>query len=130
MMSFLKNIFSNNKKTTKFPGVVVGKIMTVESHPNADRLQITTVDVGKILKVVCGAPNIAIGQLVPVAVVGAVLPNGMVIQQASIRGVESEGMICAEDELGLGHEHFGVVILPYGKVGDPIDEYININNKN
>jgi phenylalanyl-tRNA synthetase beta chain len=125
-MSWLKNIFSSKQnKKTNFPNVVVGQIVAIENHPNADRLQLATVNVGKNIKVVCGAPNIAIGQLVPVALVGAVLANGLVIQQASIRGVESQGMICAADELGIGHDHTGIIVLDNGKIGEPIDNYIN-----
>lgn len=124
MLSFLKNIFSKGQKT-KFPGVVVGQIISIDAHPNADRLQLATVNVGKKIKVVCGAPNIAIGQLVPVALVGTVLPSGMVIQQSTIRGVESEGMICAEDELGIGEDHTGIVVLTSGNIGEPIDKYLN-----
>ncbi|MCX6792540.1 MAG: hypothetical protein NTY12_00785 [Candidatus Falkowbacteria bacterium] len=124
MLSFLTNLFSNKNNKTKFPKVVVGQIVAIENHPNADRLQLATVNVGKHLKVVCGAPNISIGQLVPVALVGAALPNGIVIQQASIRGVDSEGMICAEDELCIGHDHSGIIVFSEGKIGDTIDKYI------
>jgi len=110
---------------TRFPNVVVGKILTIEPHPNADRLQLVTVDVGQELKIVCGGPNIALGQFVPVALVGATLANGMVIEKILIRGVESEGMLCSERELGLGDDHSGILILDNGKVGDIIDEYVN-----
>lgn len=94
-------------------GIVVGKVLTCEQHPNADKLKKTTVDIGgnKILEIVCGAPNVAAGQVVPIAVVGTTLydPSGKPFQiaKAKIRGEVSEGMICAEDELGLSDDHAG-----------------------
>ncbi len=92
--------------------VVVGEILEVKKHPNADKLQLAVVDAGnKKLNIVCGAPNIAKGQKVPVALVGAKLPNGLEIAKAKVRGEESEGMLCAEDELGLGSDHNGIIIL-------------------
>lgn len=130
-MSFLSKIFSAFKKTsnrsqpTKFPGVVIGKIKKVEAHPNADRLRVVMVDIGETLQIVCGASNITAGQLVPVATVGTTLPNGVTITKATIRGVESSGMLCAEDELGLGTDHSGIKILTYGIIGEPIDSSIN-----
>jgi phenylalanyl-tRNA synthetase beta chain len=126
MTSFLRRLFGSKKPdSTKFPNVVVGKIIDIESHPNANRLQLATVDVGKRLRIVCGAPNIAVGQFVPVALVGASLANGLVIQQAAIRGVDSEGMLCAEDELGIGSDHSGIMVFESARVGDPIDNYLN-----
>lgn len=122
-ISALKNIFSS-KPSTKFPNVVVGKIIDIELHPNADRLRIAVVDVGQIQRIVCGAPNIEPGQLVPVALLGASLPNGTTIKEAVIRGVPSSGMLCAEDELGLGTDHSGIKILKGGTVGEPIDAYL------
>jgi len=123
ILSFLKKIYSK-KPQTKFPGVAVGKIIDVELHPNADRLRIAVVDVGRTLRVVCGAPNITAGQLVPVALLGATLPNGIVIKEAVIRGVPSVGMLCAEDELGLGEDHSGIKILSGGQPGENIDLYL------
>ncbi len=127
MFSFIKKLFSSKSASaeTRFPNVVVGKILQIESHPNADRLQLATVDVGRHLRLVCGAPNIEVGQYVPVALVGAQLPNGLVIQQASIRGVDSEGMICAADELGIGTDHSGVIIFQEARIGETIDSYLN-----
>lgn len=92
--------------------IVVGEVMAVEKHPNADRLKVTTVNIGKeLLQIVCGAPNVAIGQKVAVALVGAKLPNGMVIETREVRGIKSMGMICAEDEIGLGNNHEGIMVL-------------------
>jgi phenylalanyl-tRNA synthetase beta chain len=98
-------------------GVVVGKVLTCIQHPNADRLKITTVDLGdgKPVQIVCGAPNVAVGQKVPVATIGTVLYDdkgeGFKIKKGKIRGEESHGMICAEDELGLGKGHDGILVL-------------------
>ena len=98
-------------------GVVVGKVLTCIQHPNADRLKITTVDLGdgKPVQIVCGAPNVAAGQKVPVATIGTVLYDdkgeGFKIKKGKIRGEESNGMICAEDELGLGKGHDGILVL-------------------
>lgn len=95
------------------PSVVVGHILKREAHPNADRLSVCTVTTGgeAPLQVVCGAPNCDAGQKVAVALVGTELPGGT-IRKAKIRGVESFGMICAEDELGLGADHSGIMVLP------------------
>jgi len=98
-------------------GVVVGKVLTCEQHPNADRLKITTVDLGNgaPVQIVCGAPNVAAGQTVPVATIGTMLYDdkgeGFKIKKGKIRGEESFGMICAEDELGLGSSHDGILVL-------------------
>ena len=107
-------------------GIVVGEVLTCEQHPNADRLKVTTVDVGldKPLSIVCGAPNVAAGQKVPVALIGTTLYSGegepWVIKKGKIRGEESHGMICAEDELGLGTSHDGIMVLDNElKVGTP-----------
>src|SRR3990170_3652875 len=98
--------------------VVVGRLITVERHPNADKLWLTTVDVGDPtgpLQVVCGADNVAPGQLVPVARVGAVLPGERRIERSKIRGVESQGMLCSSAELGLGDDAEGIHILGSGE---------------
>lgn len=114
-------------------GVVVGEVLTCVQHPNADRLKLTTVDVGgeKPLQIVCGAPNVAVGQKVPVATIGTVLYDkngeGFTIKKGKIRGESSEGMICAEDELGLGDDHDGIMILDDKLVvGTPASEVFNI----
>lgn len=111
--------------------VVIGKVLTCEKHPNADKLSVTTVDAGLTspLQIVCGAPNVAAGQTVVVAKVGAELfPFGQEesfrIKKAKIRGVESEGMICAEDEIGLGQGHDGIMVLNTDLApGTPAAEY-------
>jgi phenylalanyl-tRNA synthetase beta chain len=114
-------------------GLVIGEVMTCIKHPNADKLSLTTVNVGgdKILNIVCGAPNIAAGQKVIVALEGTTLypseGEPFVIKKSKIRGEASEGMICAEDEIGLGVSHAGVIVLaPDTKVGTPASEYFQI----
>ena len=113
----------------KYKNVIVGKILEVKPHPNADRLRLALVEIGKEkLEIVCGASNIEPGQLVPVALVGAILPNGIEIQPAEIRGVKSNGMLCAADELGLGEDHTGILILDKVKVGQNFSDYLNLND--
>ena len=114
-------------------GIVVGKVLTCEKHPNADKLSKTTVDVGNatILNIVCGASNVAAGQIVAVAVVGTTLfdKNGgsFTINKTKIRGEVSEGMICAEDEIGLGNSHDGIMVLNETyEVGKPLADYFDI----
>ncbi|MBD3637715.1 MAG: phenylalanine--tRNA ligase subunit beta [Crocinitomicaceae bacterium] len=116
-------------------GVVIGKVLTKEKHPDADRLNVTTVDVGNgdPLQIVCGAPNVEIGQKVAVATVGTTLyPNPdepFKIKKSKIRGVESVGMICAEDELGLGEDHDGIMVLdPESEIGTPAKEFFEIED--
>lgn len=111
-------------------GVVIGEVLTCEQHPNADKLKLTTINVGKEapLKVVCGAANVAAGQKVAVATIGATIypmtGEPMTMKAAKIRGEESEGMICAEDELGLGYSHDGIMVLPSNLTpGTPAAEY-------
>lgn len=99
-------------------GLIIGEVITCEKHPDADKLKITTVDNGKgeTLQIVCGANNVAVGQKVIVAPQGTTLYplNGepLVIKKAKIRGIESNGMICAEDEIGIGTSHLGIIVLP------------------
>src|SRR5690554_6821409 len=98
-------------------GVVVGHVLSCDPHPNADRLKVTTVDLGgeEPVQIVCGAPNVAAGQKVPVATVGTTLydvdGNPFDIKKSKIRGEVSLGMICSEDELGLGTSHDGIMVL-------------------
>ena len=114
-------------------GVVIGEVITCEQHPNADKLKVTTVSLGEELpvQIVCGAPNVATGQKVPVATIGTVLydaeGNSFKIKKGKIRGEESFGMICAEDELGLGKSHDGIMVLDNDlKPGTPAAEVFNI----
>jgi phenylalanyl-tRNA synthetase beta chain len=113
-------------------GIVIGEVKRCAKHPDADRLSVTTVDIGqgRLLPIVCGAPNVATGQKVLVATVGTLLykeEESFEIKKAKIRGEVSEGMICAEDELGIGTDHEGVVVLPENTpVGMPAAEYFNI----
>jgi phenylalanyl-tRNA synthetase beta chain len=110
-------------------GFVVGKVLTAEQHPDADRLSVCTVDVGagEPSTIVCGAPNVAAGQTVPVALPGAVMPGGTKLGKAKLRGVESAGMILAEDELGIGDQHSGIVVLGDGLTpGTPLLEALPI----
>ncbi len=115
-------------------GVVIGHVLTCEKHPDADKLKITTVDLGDgnaPVQIVCGAPNVAAGQKVPVATIGTKLfdkeGNGFEIKKGKIRGQESHGMICAEDELGLGESHDGIMILNEDlKPGTPASKVFEI----
>ena len=115
-------------------GLVIGEVLTCEEHPNSDHLHITTVNVGsgEPLQVVCGAPNVAAGQKVVVAVNGTKLYDGdkeFTIKRSKIRGVESNGMICAEDEIGVGTDHSGIIVLPGSAVvGTPAKEYYNVKS--
>ncbi len=115
-------------------GVVIGEVLTCEKHPGADKLSVTTVNLGKgePVQIVCGAPNVAAGQRVPVARVGTTLwpdEKGFTIKQAKIRGVLSQGMICAEDELGLGSSHEGIMVLdPETRPGTPAADYFRVEN--
>ncbi|KKP97360.1 MAG: Phenylalanine-tRNA ligase beta subunit [Candidatus Moranbacteria bacterium GW2011_GWE1_36_7] len=104
---------SVEKVGSDFEGVVVGEILEISKHPNADKLQLTKVDVGdgKVLGIVCGATNISVGDHVPVATVGTKMPVGFEIKEAEIRGEKSFGMLCAFDELGLGTDHSGIMQL-------------------
>ena len=116
------------KKLEKF---VVGYVESKEKHPKADRLSVCMVNDGSaISQIVCGAPNVEAGQKVPVALLGAVVPaNGMEISKVKLRGVESSGMICAEDELGIGNDHSGIMILPEdAPVGTPLAEYLGLDD--
>jgi phenylalanyl-tRNA synthetase beta chain len=111
-------------------GLVIGEVLTVDKHPNADKLSVTTVNIGQpeALSIVCGAPNVAVGQKVVVATVGSTIypttGDPMTMKPAKIRGIESQGMICAEDEIGLGTSHAGILVLPAdAKIGTRATEY-------
>ena len=113
-------------------GVVVAKVVECEPHPDSDHLHVTRVDdgTGELLTVVCGAPNVAAGQKVLLAKIGTVLPGDFKIKKSKIRGVESFGMICAEDELGIGEDHAGIMVLPEDAVvGTPAKEYLQLKDE-
>lgn len=115
-------------------GVVIGEILSCVQHPDADKLKVTEVNIGtdEPVQIVCGAPNVAAGQKVPVATVGTEIyteDGSFTIKKSKLRGQVSEGMICAEDELGLGESHDGIMILdPAAKVGSPAAEYFEIES--
>lgn len=115
-------------------GLVVAEVLTCEPHPNSDHMHVTTVNVGGEVpvQIVCGAPNVAAGQKVIVATLGTVLYDGdkeFVIKKSKLRGVESNGMICAEDEIGVGTSHDGIIVLPQDAiVGTPAAEYYNLES--
>ena len=116
-------------------GLVVGHVLTCEAHPNSDHMHICSVDLGtgEPAQIVCGAPNVAAGQKVIVATLGTVLygPEGesFTIKRSKLRGVESLGMICAEDEIGIGQSHDGIMILPEETpVGMPAAEYFQLES--
>ncbi|MBQ9591725.1 MAG: phenylalanine--tRNA ligase subunit beta [Paludibacteraceae bacterium] len=115
-------------------GLVVGEVLTCEAHPNSDHLHVTTVNVGEgePLQIVCGAPNVAAGQKVIVATIGTVLYDGeasFTIKKSKLRGVESSGMLCAEDEIGVGTSHDGIIVLPAEtQVGMKAADYYQIEN--
>ena len=123
----------------RFDKVVVGQILEIKKHPNADKLQIATVRISQLktkdarfkiqdLSIICGAPNIAVGQIVPVALIGAALPNGMAIERRKIRDVESEGMLCSAKELGLAEDAAGIYILSQDlKIGIPLVEALGLD---
>lgn len=116
-------------------GLVIGEVLTCTGHPNSDHLHLTTVNIGnggEPLKIVCGAPNVAAGQKVVVATVGTKLWPGeeeITIKRSKIRGEESFGMICAEDEIGIGSSHDGIIVLPPDAVvGTPAREYYHVKS--
>jgi phenylalanyl-tRNA synthetase beta chain len=116
-------------------GLVIGEVLECEKHPDADKLSLTKVNIGtgEPLQIVCGASNIAAGQKVVVATIGTTIypaaGEPLTMKKAKIRGAESHGMICAEDEIGLGQSHAGIMVLPAdAKVGTPAAEYFNVYN--
>ncbi|MGH8493543.1 MAG: phenylalanine--tRNA ligase subunit beta [Moraxellaceae bacterium] len=113
-----------------FTNVFVGEVLDVVPHPDADKLRVTKVNAGgEILQIVCGAANVRVGLRVPVAVVGAELPGGLKIKQAKLRGVESSGMLCSEEELGLAASADGLMELPLdAPVGQSIREYLQLDD--
>ena len=115
-------------------GLVIGEVMTCEPHPDSDHMHVTTVNLGEgePVQIVCGAPNVAAGQKVVVATIGTKLYDGdecFTIKKSKLRGVESFGMICAEDEIGVGTSHDGIIVLPAdAKVGQPAAEYYQLES--
>jgi phenylalanyl-tRNA synthetase beta chain len=119
----VENIY---RSPSSFQGIVVGKILDIEKHPYADKLNICSVDIGKEkLSIVCGAQNVRKGQHVPVALKGSRLAYGVKIKTVKIRGVQSEGMICSEKELGLGEDHNGILVLDIktNTIGKPFKHF-------
>lgn len=115
-------------------GLTIGEVLTCEPHPNSDHMHVTTVNVGaeEPVQIVCGAANVAAGQKVVVATLGTKLYNGdecFTIKKTKLRGIESNGMICAEDEIGVGSSHDGIIVLPENAIpGTPAKEYYNIKS--
>jgi phenylalanyl-tRNA synthetase beta chain len=126
---------SNDPIAPAFNGVVVGEVLTVVQHPDADRLRVTTVSVGKAnngepLQIVCGAPNVAVGLKVPVAMIGAVLPKDFKIKPSKLRGVDSQGMLCGATEIGLDDGVDGLMVLPDdAPIGTDIREYLRLDDR-
>src|SRR5436190_3547932 len=113
-----------------FSGIVVAEVKSVAPHPNADKLRVTEVDAGtgELLQIVCGAPNVAAGQRVPCALVGAKLPQ-MEIRKAKLRGVESSGMLCSARELGLSDDDAGLLVLaPDAPIGRDVREHLDLDD--
>ena len=128
----VENIVKYESVKGSFAGLLIGEVISCEQHPNADKLKITKVAIGELelLQIVCGASNVAAGQKVVVAPVGATIyplkGDPIAIKLAKIRGVESQGMICAEDEIGLGDNHSGIMVLPQNiSAGLPAAIYFN-----
>ena len=115
-------------------GIVIGEVLTCEPHPNSDHMHVTTVSLGQgePVQIVCGAPNVAAGQRVVVATLGTKLYDGdkcFTIKKSKLRGVESNGMICAEDEIGIGTDHSGIIVLPHdAPVGQPAADYYHVQS--
>ena len=115
-------------------GIVVGEVLTCEPHPNSDHMHVCSVDLGEEnpVQIVCGAANIAAGQKVMVATIGTTLYDGedsFKIKKSKLRGVESFGMICAEDEIGVGTDHNGIIVLPAeAQVGTPAAKYYELES--
>ena len=129
----VENLEKYEQVKNGFEGLIVGKVLTCEKHPDADKLKITTVDNGngETLRIVCGAPNVSVGQKVILAQVGTTLYSvsgePLTIKKTKIRGVESNGMLCAEDEIGIGHSHEGIIVLPEStKTGIRASDYYKL----
>ncbi len=132
LISLGLEIESVENQSEKLTGFVIGKVVERKRHPNADKLTVCKVDIGtgKLLNIVCGAPNVDAGQTVCVARVGAIIPNGeFEIKKARIRGEDSEGMICSAKEMNLGDDHTGIMVLEDRlPIGSPFAEYLGYND--
>jgi len=123
---------SISKSAPDFSGVVVGRVLSVTPHPNADKLKVTSVDIGQenALQIVCGANNVKAEALFPVAIVGAILPGGFKITKRTMRGIESQGILCSDSELGLSEASPGLMTLPKDfNVGDNIRQALNLDDE-
>lgn len=118
------------EKFLPYEKVIAVKVLDVSKHPDADKLWVVkATDGDKIRTIVCGAPNVVVGMLAPLALPDAVLPNGLEIKKRAVRGIESEGMLCAEDELGLGTDHSGIIFLPEDTpLGEPLSELNGVSD--
>ena len=115
-----------------FEGLVVGHVVACGKHPNADKLSLCEVDVGtgENLQIICGAPNVRQDLKVAVATVGSVLPNGLKIKRAKLRGVESNGMLCSESEIGISEAHDGIIELDSkAKIGDDVRSVLDLDDQ-
>src|SRR5664279_4886222 len=128
----VENLYNYGEATNSLQGLLIGEVISCEKHPNADKLKITTVSNGhgETLQIVCGAPNASAGQKVILAPVGTTIyplnQEPFTIKKATIRGVESHGMLCAEDEIGIGDSHEGIIVLPQDtKTGIAAGDYYN-----
>lgn len=112
-----------------YEGIVIGKVLETRPHPNADKLSLCRVDTGDGMKdIVCGAPNVSAGQLVPVALPGSVLPDGLKIEKRKVRGEPSEGMILSEAELALSEDHAGIMVLDEGEPGENLHDRLEVRD--
>src|SRR3984957_12271334 len=131
-LSFAGLVVENVEKLAPgFAGVFAARVVNVEKHPNADRLNLVDVDAGEKgkFKVVCGAPNVKAGMIAPLALVGAQLGKEPPLEAAVIRGVQSEGMLCSERELGLSQDHAGILALGAdAPLGGEVSEYLHLND--
>jgi len=126
----LETSFAQDRRGA-FENFVVGEVLSVAPHPDADKLNVASVSVGRgeSLSIVCGAPNVAQGQVVPVALPGAVLPSGLKIEKRELRGVPSEGMICSESELGVSEEAQGIMVLDGScEAGEPLSKHLELED--
>lgn len=128
MFNLLKLFFKKKQVTGQFPLVVIGQIIEINKHPQADRLNLVRVDIGsQTLSIVCGANNIEVNQFVPVAMIGAKLFDGTIIAEVELRGQKSQGMLCSAKELGISEDHSGIMVLDKLKIsqlGQTLDSYL------